>query len=285
MMVFIGHLEALGKRRLPKKYNLSICCIFKNEADHLKEWIEYHRLVGVNHFYLYNNGSTDTSTRVLLPYMREGVVTLIDWPDCFDELDEDEMFIWSLNRQVAAFEHSVKFKAAGQTKWLVCLEVNEFLVPVEASTLNEILDEHDDHPGITLKCDHFDAFHFDPLRKLVIESSEMVSPPEVNIFRTVSKTIFKPDACKGFIWPPYKCVFKNRKTDITVKKSELRVNSYSNRFTGFLKFGNEKERLDVDNRLLSEEETAEYLEMGYEIEDQEKCIQRFIPDLKDKMRR
>ena len=42
-----------------KSYNVSACAIFQNEAPYLKEWIEYHRLIGVEHFYLYNNGSTD----------------------------------------------------------------------------------------------------------------------------------------------------------------------------------------------------------------------------------
>ena len=36
-------------------YDLSVCAIFKDEASYLKEWIEYHKLVGVQHFYLYEN--------------------------------------------------------------------------------------------------------------------------------------------------------------------------------------------------------------------------------------
>ena len=40
-----------------KKYNVAVCAIFKNEAPYLKEWIEFNHLVGVEHFYLYNNNS------------------------------------------------------------------------------------------------------------------------------------------------------------------------------------------------------------------------------------
>src|SRR5437016_521510 len=64
-----------------KKYNLSICTIFKNEAPYLKEWIEYHKLVGVDHFYLYNNLSLDAFRRILAPYIKDELVTLIQWPD------------------------------------------------------------------------------------------------------------------------------------------------------------------------------------------------------------
>ena len=37
------------------KYKLSITTLFKYEVDFLREWIEYHRAVGVEHFYLYEN--------------------------------------------------------------------------------------------------------------------------------------------------------------------------------------------------------------------------------------
>ena len=35
------------KPKYDKKYAMSICGIFKNEARFLKEWIEYHQLVGI----------------------------------------------------------------------------------------------------------------------------------------------------------------------------------------------------------------------------------------------
>ncbi len=46
----------------------------------LREWIEFHILVGVEHFYLYNNFSEDNYLEVLQPYIESGIVTLTDWP-------------------------------------------------------------------------------------------------------------------------------------------------------------------------------------------------------------
>ena len=57
---FIKADETNISSEINKKYNLSICAIFKNEAKYLKEWIEYHRIFGVDHFYLYNIGSRDS---------------------------------------------------------------------------------------------------------------------------------------------------------------------------------------------------------------------------------
>ena len=59
---------------------LSVGAIFRDEADYLQEWIEFHRLVGVERFFLYDNGSVDDWRTVLAPYMRDGIVDVHDWP-------------------------------------------------------------------------------------------------------------------------------------------------------------------------------------------------------------
>jgi hypothetical protein len=57
---------------------LSICATFKDEAPYLPEWTEFHRRVGVEHFFLYDNLSTDGSREVLEPWVHAGLVTLSD---------------------------------------------------------------------------------------------------------------------------------------------------------------------------------------------------------------
>ena len=53
---------------------LSIAAIYRNEAPYLREWIEFHKLVGVERFFLYNNESTDDHRAVLAPYVEAGIV-------------------------------------------------------------------------------------------------------------------------------------------------------------------------------------------------------------------
>ena len=43
----------------------SICMNFKDEAIYLKDWVEYHLSIGVDHFYLYNNESSDNFLEIL----------------------------------------------------------------------------------------------------------------------------------------------------------------------------------------------------------------------------
>ena len=59
---------------------LAICAIFQNEASYLKEWIEFHKLQGVEHFYLFNNRSNDQPEKVLDEYVKKGEITLVRWP-------------------------------------------------------------------------------------------------------------------------------------------------------------------------------------------------------------
>lgn len=60
-VLYKGYSKAISVETQEKKYNVSICAIFKNEAPYLKEWIEFNNIVGVNHFYMYA-ASIATST-------------------------------------------------------------------------------------------------------------------------------------------------------------------------------------------------------------------------------
>jgi hypothetical protein len=269
----------------PKKFNLAICAIFKNEAHYLKEWIEYHRFVGVDHFYLYNTGSTDQFLNVLSPYVKEGVVTLIHWPDHLQNSSDDTTFLWSFSTQIPAYENAVRIKSLNESQWLVLLDVDEFLVLPKDTNLSTVLERYKKFPGVKINSNSFDASSTlsVPGRRLLIETVELTKPTPCHPQKRVSKLIFKPEEYKGFTWPPYQCYFKNDQKPIELGKSELCINRYENRFKGHLFYGKAKDKLHIDNRILTEQESAELLEMGYEIEDQERAIYRFVPDVLKKM--
>lgn len=69
-------LYARRKERLTskKKYYFSVCCIFKDEAKYLGEWIEYNRIIGVDHIYMYNNNSTDDFRSIIDSYNGGGTL-------------------------------------------------------------------------------------------------------------------------------------------------------------------------------------------------------------------
>lgn len=111
-------------------YELSIAAIFQNEAPYLLEWIEYHRMVGVEHFWLYNDQSRDEWQKILEPYLQAGIVEVIDWP-----VEDPFLFI---QRQVEAYRDAVT-RACERTQWLALIDIDEFLLPMQDSTITECL--------------------------------------------------------------------------------------------------------------------------------------------------
>ncbi len=275
----IAHAEISFVRPQPiliQKYNLSICAIFRNEAPYLKEWIEYHQLIGVDHFYLYNNRSIDRFKKVLEPYVKQGIVTLIDWPDYLRAADEH---FWPLSTQVPAYENAIK-RSAKHSKWLLFLDIDEFLVLAHDTSLKEILEQHEDAPGLNLQSMFFNASSTGvlPKRRLVIETTELTDPPPPNPEKVVTKMIFKPDLCHQFIWPPYRCLFKEDQLPKEIAKETLRIQRYMTR--GQLPSKKPK-FAKVDAVQLPAEDLKDLLHSGYEIE--ERSLDRWLPELKRRM--
>ena len=266
-----------------KKFTLSVCAIFKNEARYLKEWIEYHRLIGVDHFYLYENNSKDKYRVALNPYIKKGIVTLISWPDYFESHAGEFEPQWVLSTMVSAYEHAIRFQAVGETKWLTILNINEFLLPSNGETLTQLLERYENYPGIILSSYSYDSSKRHPISKnsLIIEAACLTHSPKTIPFNVVEKTIFKPEKCASFTWPPIKYKFKEKELAKTVSCYEARVNSYWNR--GYSTIQASKHKLLIDHRTFLEEELNQILDQGYEIEDREKQIHQYIPELRKKM--
>lgn len=230
--LFTGLLKADGLNPLleqEKKYDISICAIFKNEASYLEDWIEYHLSIGVNHFYLYNIGSQDAFEKVLKPYLRKNMVTLVNWPEALIYQDDDALH-WALTTQIPAYENSVNYLAKFETEWLVFMDIDEFLV-LTKGTIKELLNKYKDFPGITFSSEFFDGAIYDTLSKktLISETYDLTDIPPENIHKTVTKMIFKPELCMGFNWPPYECRFKEFVSCFEVDRQELKIKRCLNR--------------------------------------------------------
>ncbi len=103
---------------------LAIGAIMKDEGPYLKEWLDFHILVGINKFFLYDNGSTDNTSEILKPYIDSGIVEYHYFPG-------------------AAMQHSAYIDIinnhTNDTRWLALIDLDEFLVPVEQDTVTDFL--------------------------------------------------------------------------------------------------------------------------------------------------
>ncbi len=57
-------------------YTFSICTMIQDEAKYIEEWVTYHMLLNVDHFYVYNHKSGDNIEQVLSPYIKKGLLFL-----------------------------------------------------------------------------------------------------------------------------------------------------------------------------------------------------------------
>ena len=122
------------------RYKVSICAIFKDEASYLKEWLEFHKIVGVEHFYLYNNFSSDNYLEILTPYIANKEVTLIDWP--------------VPQGQMMAYKDCVE-KYRDESQWIGFIDLDEFVCPNEHDTITDFLESFKNRPIVIIYWKYF----------------------------------------------------------------------------------------------------------------------------------
>ena len=107
-------------------HDLAVVAILKNEGHYLKEWLDYHLLAGVDHFYLYDNDSTDNQREVAKPYVEAGLVDYISFPGKV--------------MQTVAYNDAVnRFKFL--SRYISFIDSDEFIYPKTNRSIIEVIDE------------------------------------------------------------------------------------------------------------------------------------------------
>jgi hypothetical protein len=123
-------------------FRLAIVAIFKGEDEYLREWIEFHRIVGVEHFFLYDNADSAASRAILAPYVEERIVTYTPFaefpePGLRRKYGNDQFH--KLSMQNLAYGDCSR-KYARRCDWLAKIDLDEFLYPLPPfDTLPEAL--------------------------------------------------------------------------------------------------------------------------------------------------
>ncbi len=115
----------------PEVY-LSICAIAKNEGPYFREWIEWHRALGAERFFIYDNGSADGTRAVLEPYIKSGLVDYTYFP--------------GHRRQIAAYDDCMERRRFA-SRWIAFIDLDEFIVPVRDRSI----------PAFLKRCEAFAA--------------------------------------------------------------------------------------------------------------------------------
>ncbi len=126
-------VNAVRNRRKQFDYELVFGAIFKNEAPYLDDWLTFHHAVGVEHFHMYNNFSTDDYQSVLQPWIDRGLVTLYDWP--------------MKAGQMQAYADCLE-RVKNKTRWLAFIDIDEFLFSPGTRDIRQVLKQYEDLTGV-----------------------------------------------------------------------------------------------------------------------------------------
>jgi hypothetical protein len=152
---------------------LSACMSYRDEAPYLREWVEFHLLVGIEKFFLFDNRSQDKETAfaALAPYVDEGTVVLQDWDKA--------------SSQVGAFQRCLRQLLrpdTDETRWLAFLDADEFLFSPTGRPLPEVLADYEQWAAVGVNRATFGTSgHRTQPPGLVIESYVRRSPEQVSI--------------------------------------------------------------------------------------------------------
>lgn len=113
----------------------SVCTIYRDQAEYLAEWVEFHLLVGADRLFLYNNNSTDHHRDVLAPYLRDGTVVLHDWAIKFPRAVK------------TAINHCLS-EHRDDSRWIAFIDLDEFLFSPTLVPVSELLPEYERHPAV-----------------------------------------------------------------------------------------------------------------------------------------
>lgn len=176
-----------GEEHKKYEYELSVCAIFQNDATYLKEWIEFHKLVGVQHFYLINHFSTDHYFEVLFPYIITGEVELFH---CMD--DYTDPGLWN-GIQSIEYTKIVKY-CQDKTKWLALIDTDEFVFATEHDQLTDFLKDYEEFGGVYLFSQMFGTSCVPKIASHELLIEKLVRQSDVHyVWNTFGKSIVRPD--------------------------------------------------------------------------------------------
>lgn len=270
------------------KYNVSMCTIFQNDAPFLREWIEFHKMQGIEHFYMYNNDSSDDYLAMLQPYMDKGVITLVQWPYDYNEGD---VVAWK-DIQTGAYMDCIA-KYGKDSRWIAFIDSDEFLFCPSGKKLHAFLRRYKNHAAVCANWLMFGTSDVEVIPEdcLMIELLTHCSHPSNSVNSHV-KSIVQPKFVVGCPNPHYfyyKEGFYAVGSDLApipgafsqiINHDKIRINHYWTRTNRYF------HEFKIPSRHKRRREKEDSLEKAAEAFNQatDDRILRFVPALRKRMK-
>ncbi|MCL2797021.1 MAG: glycosyltransferase family 92 protein [Firmicutes bacterium] len=119
------------------EYYCSICLIIRDENEYLEDWLNWHSVHGVDHFYIYDHGSKQPVTEVIksLGAKLQNKITIVDWGGSH------------VSAQVEAYNDCLQ-RFGKESRWLGFISVDEYVVLKNGKLLPELLEGFEEYAGL-----------------------------------------------------------------------------------------------------------------------------------------
>ena len=199
---------------------LAACIIIKNEVEYIKEWLDFHLLVGFDKIIIYDNESSDNLKDQLEDYIQTNKVTYIYWDNSFVEKNHEYFSLINdegkKNPQITAYCHALK--TFTNFTWIAFIDSDEFLFSPIQKDLKKMLKEYEDFSSIAVYWKVFgtsniikktheptlnkftlrtkDSYHLNKRFKSIVQPKRTINVQTAHRFRTDSHPIIAHDENK-----------------------------------------------------------------------------------------
>ncbi len=190
-----------------RKYYFSIVAIVKNEGEYLKEWFNYYLSLGVDHFFIYDNGSSDKTQNVIREYK-----------NCITYKKYD-----GYAKQMDAYNDALN-NFGKLTKYMGFLDIDEFIVVKNGKGLKEIFDKFFSLPhvgGIVINWQIFGSSHYKKKPQGLVTNNFVYRARKDFYTNRHIKSIVDPRKTIGFINEPHSVCFLPGFWAINEKKNRV----------------------------------------------------------------
>lgn len=122
-----------------------VAAVVKDEALIMREWLLHHRNIGIRHFYLYENGSSDGTAEVAMTTLGPEYVTIIPWT-MRASIGKGNM---RLHQQSLAFVHAIETFGPACSR-MAFIDPDEFIIPKHHLHLEKALEDAGNPPCMAL---------------------------------------------------------------------------------------------------------------------------------------
>ena len=261
------------------EFNVCIAAIFKNENAYLQEWIAFHRLVGIDHFFLYDNDGSAETKQLLRPYVDQGVITLHPWTHLNGSRHDRATHFGGRDKNHMAFNHAASHYR-DCCNWLLKIDIDEFLMPTDGNDIRAVIEKYDRDSvrGVEIpRIDFGDSGHRSRPDGLVIESYTL-RESEISDHKDLANTSFLTknrfnNSAHSWRYRP----FKRGRLVSRDEVSGMRINHY---YTKSL-----EESLVRQNMMVTRPKTeAEFIQQNLKLNElRDESMLRFSPSIKKEM--